>query len=159
MQKKPFLIILFCTLGLLLALSSCNKKAKSAMAKQKLARTLYLKQQLSIGSGGGFTGEVVTFNIMPQGNITKISSRKNTDTLRLQTMSEEDQKKLQETFDQLDFKNVQLNCSSNRYYFIAAQFADSTAHHIQWGDPKQPVDEKISMFYKNTMDLIHKYNQ
>ncbi len=135
--KEPFLATLsnsrntiymkIFTIILLAFLSSC--------ATSKIAKTGI--EQISFGSGGGFTGEVKTYTLTSDSKLLE----KGNEVKKL------DSKKTLDLFNQAkELKEYSLNAPENMYSFIEIKTKEKT-NRIVWGFGTTTVDKKVTELY------------
>lgn len=126
-MSKLYTIMKLYSLLLLVMLNSC--------ATSKIAKTGI--EQISFGSGGGFTGEVKFYTIsadsklLEKGNeLKKLDSKK---TLNLFTQATE-------------LKEYTFNAPENMYSFIEIKTKEKT-NRIVWGFGSTTVNKKVTKLY------------
>ena len=135
---KYFLVA---AIGLTMLLMSCKTI--------KYTPTNYDKEQLSFGSGGGFTGAVDEFTLLSNGQLFY----KNGEVYKeLGKLKENQALQIFENYKMLKMDKRIMNDPGNMYYFIKRKTPD-TFHKAVWG--KSPnVDKRITIFYTNLMRLV-----
>lgn len=102
------------------------------------------------GSGGGFTGEVTTYQIDRDGGIYKLKTRGN-ELLGIAT--NEKLTKIQSSLSALPSKVWTIDAPGNTYKFIQIKKGD-LVQKVTWGDNNKDVPEGLNSTYNQLNELI-----
>ena len=139
-------------------LPSCNsntKKVSSEKEQDKVKNQVTAYRTLHIGSGGGFTGAITKYTILPDGKVMKIHTLNEKEPSYYKTLSENEMKQTHERLKRLDFENIQFNAPGNMYYFITMEY-DETEHTVKWGDHRKKVPSQVQEYYDFAMQILKK---
>lgn len=114
-------------------------------------RTTYTKanfpeKHLSFGSGGGFTGAVTSYHLLPNGQIFK-SEGVLADTTSLTSIKKGVAKTLFERADNAHLDTLDFNHPGNIYKFVHYYNKKSTSQ-ITWGEHKIEIPVEVKNLYK-----------
>ena len=138
-------IVLFTFLSLSLLLFSDCKTVQYTPSD-------YPREQISFGTGGGFSGIVTEYFLLGNGDFFKMSSRNDT----YQKGTRIDANRCEQIFANYRFlgiEDIEFNHPGNLYYFITHKSGEHE-HQIVWGDSAHEVDENAKLFYKNLTNLV-----
>ncbi len=111
----------------------------------------YEKPMITFGSGGGFTGRVISYSLTSGGDL--YTSNHDQYTL----LGKADKKVVNQIFanyKSLGLKELMLDEPGNKYYFIEFKSKDINKN-LKWG--LNPLDNKnLSVFYNILLDLSSK---
>lgn len=107
-----------------------------------------------IGSGGGVTGAVTTYELYEDGTLYENSSL-NLDISQKKMNTLKGMKEIQNQFDALNIDTIKLNAPGNMYFFVGYQ-KDGESHRCTWGANDVQAPENLRTFYENLMETISK---
>ena len=132
MNYKPVMLLLFFWL-----VYSC----KSPMEVYQN----YQGAKISIGSGGGFSGEYNEYILFDNGNIYHSNSLKK-QTVFKGSVSKNEAKQIFQNYFTLHLNESELNSPGNFNYFIKYENGDNK-HKLIWSNSSE-MDPNIKLFYK-----------
>jgi hypothetical protein len=100
-------------------------------------------QTIRFGSGGGLTGEINSYELSREGQLTAIHSG---DTTFLKTVPQDQIKEILKTAESI--KEIKLNEPGNMYRFIEIDYDKGTTIRLVWGFEYQNLPSEIDAFYK-----------
>lgn len=113
----------------------------------------YEGPKLVFGSGGGFTGMVKEFMLLPNGQVfMKFNHGEPVEQLK---MKKKQAKKLFKMAEELKLLEESYNKPGNKYYFIGFH-KDGKESKSVWGKEKQFMNPKLHTFYKELMNQLPK---
>ncbi len=124
--------------------TSCNS--------QKHTPETYEKRQITIGSGGGFTGFVTAYTFLENGQVFKMESQKKTYEA-LEKAPKKEIKNALKKLDSINIKHSEFKHPGNMYKFIELK-EDDQSYRITWGDNKHPVPPDVQTLYDHLMTLV-----
>ncbi|WP_345244741.1 FAD-binding oxidoreductase [Nibrella saemangeumensis] len=154
MQRSFFTLLTLLLLGIGQTFAQGPKTVYSSL-KGKLSNTplLYKGRQIVVGSGGGFTGESVSYYLLDNGTLF---AKRSTDST-FHVVSKQTIANTQRTFRLLEngckIKSAKFDHPGNRYYFVSWK-KGKQEHAVKWGDPKHTVPASYNQFYKSFMAMI-----
>lgn len=108
--------------------------------------------RLRFGSGGGFSGEVITWTLLPNGQLFRNSRLKDT-TIEWTAHARREGRRLFQEAQTLElWKKPPFSHPGNVYRFIEWK-DDQRTHRITWGAREYPVDSTIETLYLRLMAL------
>lgn len=102
--------------------------------------------QLVFGRGGGFTGEVVTYTLLENGQLFKHSSLTK-EYKEMTKINKKTAKTYFKTISDLKLADQSINQPGNMYYFIEEVEAE-TKNRVTWGSNEYQIAEEFISFYK-----------
>ncbi|WP_345269912.1 FAD-binding oxidoreductase [Nibrella viscosa] len=153
-MKRSFFTLLTLLLIIGQTLAQGSKTVSGALnEKQTNTPLLYKGRQIVVGSGGGFTGESVSYYLLDNG--TLFAKRSTDSTFR--SLGKQTSANTQRTFRLLEtgckIKSTQFDHPGNRYYFVSWK-KGKQEHAVKWGDPQHTVPASYNQFYKSFIALI-----
>ncbi len=110
-----------------------------------------LVNEITFGSGGGFTGAVIKYQIKSSGEITKINSIDNK-TILFKTINRRKFKEINKKVNKLTEAQLKYNQPENIYYFIEIDNGVKTI--ITWGENNKEAPLEIKQLYAYLNILI-----
>lgn len=104
---------------------------------------------LSFGNGGGFSGRVLEYTLMDNGQLFK-DTNKEGNVLVLNKVDKRQAKQIFNNYTTLGLDKLTINDPGNMYYFITKKVGDQT-QKIKWGGPNEPAPEVLKVFFKTLM--------
>ena len=104
----------------------------------------YQGAKISIGSGGGFSGEYNEYILLDNGNLYHKNTLKN-ETVYLGSISDNEAKQIFNNYRELNFDKINLNSPGNISYYIKYEENDKN-HKLTWANSSK-IDPKIKLFY------------
>lgn len=132
-------IFTICSLLVLLLVFSCKTT--------KYSPTDFPDQQITFGSGGGFSGIVTDYTLLSNGQLFKRSSTDNR-FVELKSIKKQAAKQAIKNYTFLGINEVVHDAPGNLYYFINYKDSDKVERKIVWGNKENPIDEKVKSYYK-----------
>ncbi len=130
--------------AVLLLLNGCHR--------QRYTPATFPGKQLTFGSGGGFTGQVVEYTLLENGQLFQ----NNTLTKEIKPLQRLDWKKRKWAFaeaEKLSLDKLSFNHPGNLYYFIQVKQGESS-HRVTWGDPTATTPPALEDFYKQLLSKV-----
>lgn len=107
---------------------------------------------LYFGQGGGFTGILTEFALLPNGQIFKKTGA-NADFEILKKVKKSEAKQAFENYKVLNIKNLKTRNPGNVYFYIRHTNKEKT-HEIVWGRGKDDVSSSVKTYYKILNRLV-----
>ncbi len=104
-------------------------------------------QSISYGSGGGFTGAVVSYSLSLDGQLSKTE---NNSTMPVKVIGTKNVKALFE--EAAGLKDYTFNEPGNMYSFITIK-TDTQSRYISWGMGSDRIDSRVTELYGQLMAL------
>ncbi len=114
--------------------------------------TDYPKEQISFGTGGGFSGIVTEYFLLRNGDFFKMTSIEE----GFKKGNPVDERRTQQVFSNyyfLGIDDVEFNHPGSAYYFITYKHGENE-HQVVWGDGAHAVDTRVKTFYRNLRQLV-----
>lgn len=108
-----------------------------------------------VGNGGGFTGMQTSYCLMKDGSVFQIGDNDTTFNFMFK-ISKDLTTQLFSSYDQLGFKNFQLNDPGNRYFYI--EYKDRGINHKILWNSNSPNTKNLKIYHDLVMNVI-KSNQ
>ena len=121
----------------------------------KYTPTDFPDEQITFGTGGGFSGIVNDYTLLSNGQLFKRSSVDNR-FVEVQSASRDAATQAFKNYDFLGIGDMSIDKPGNLYYFIQYKGKDSQEHKLVWGDDQTTIDDKLKTFYENLSALIPK---
>ncbi len=138
-MKLPVLLMLF----MICTIVHCTTQAQIGSVSN---------QYISWGNGGGFTNARVSYQLVPNGKITRSINEVESEEFR--TIDESIYATMFEQFDSISMHADNLNPPGNIYYFIETTI-NGEVKRISWGGPMSQVPEPIRKYYLELVELIN----
>lgn len=133
------------TLFLLLPfLFQCNRTTYSS--------TTFPADYLAFGEGGGYSGAVTTFFLLPNGQIFQ-NNGFNADTLAFTQISKKSATQLVERFSSLGLDTLDFNHPGNLYQFVEKHTADNVTK-LSMGDLQTAAPSSLKDYYQELSEII-----
>ena len=121
------------------------------------SRTTYTKadfpdKRLSFGSGGGFTGAVTSYHLLPNGQVF-ISDGLMADTTALPSIKKAVAKSLFETADNARLDTLDFNHPGNIYKFLH-YYNEKDTSRVVWGENGTEVSAEVTNLYRALKDGV-----
>ena len=141
---------LFFFLPALLLFAQC-KTSKLATADYDTPYN-YEGRSISFGNGGGFTGRVVEYTLMDNGQIFKGANREGNVTM-IKTIPKDRTEQIFSSYDLLGFGEQTVDGPGNMYYYV--EMTDqNNRHKLIWGDYDAGESKTLRTYYRNLMSLV-----
>lgn len=101
---------------------------------------------VAFGSFGGFSGNIITYYVLQNGQRFKTESISN-DTTNLSSIKPSDAKKIFKQMEKIEFNSLKINSPSNMTYFIV-NYYDDKEHSIAWGENGEEPPAKVAKLYQ-----------
>lgn len=109
-------------------------------------------QQITVASGGGFTGVWNEYTLKPDGQVLHKAS--NVDTVEVvKTISKSKAKVFFKKIEALKLDEKQMDEPGNMSYYVQFSERKKFSYKVQWGDQKMPSDS-VKTFYDGFMELV-----
>lgn len=128
----------------LLVAFACNRPSYSLQSPPA--------DHLVFGSGGGFTGAVTEYYLLPDGQLFKIEGLQK-DTTVLEPLKRKHTKRIMEGCQGLNLGELAIQEPGNRYYFIHQSTADGLVK-ASWGAADYTPPTEVTDFYQDLMDTV-----
>lgn len=135
--------LLIVTIYLVFVLGACKTT--------KFTPSSYEKEQIIFGNGGGFSGAVVEYTLLSNGQLFKKNKMDNGQT-EIAVIDKNKTTQFFEIYKLLKMDKRILNDPGNMTYFIKRRTPD-TFHKSVWGGYKT-VDKRITIFFANLMTMV-----
>lgn len=109
---------------------------------------------ISWGSGGGFTGKVLGYTLMDNGQIFEGTNLEGNVTA-LKKVSKEKVAQCFENYDLLGLSKLSIDSPGNMYKYITMKEGD-TSHKLTWGSYEAGESKEVRVFHSNLMSLVGK---
>ncbi len=113
----------------------------------------YTDNQITFGNGGGITGAVTSYTLLANGQIFKSIEMATDQWKKYSTIDKKAAKLLIKECTELKISTIDHNHPGNIYKFINPRI-DQKENYISWGSSDHPIDEEISAFYFQLIELI-----
>jgi uncharacterized protein YjiK len=124
----------------------------SACHAQKYTPSNFQGQQLTFGSGGGFTGQVIQYTLLENGQLFQTNSQTK-EAKELKPVSRTKSKQLFAKVEKLDVAKLDFNHPGNMYYFIQTKRGD-ILQKITWGSPQDKAPDGVETLYQELKTTI-----
>ncbi len=121
----------------------------------KYTPTDFPDEQITFGSGGGFSGIVNDYTLLANGQLFKRSSTDNK-FVELKKLKKNEAKQAFKNYQFLGINNLTVNSPGNLYYFIQYKDKDKKEHKLVWGDNDAPIDQNLKTYYDLLSTLVPK---
>jgi hypothetical protein len=142
---KPVFLLLF----LLPFLFKCNRTAYNSAN--------FPADYLAFGEGGGFSGEVTTYFLLPNGQVFQTSGF-SSDTLIYAQIKKRTAKSLLERFTSLGLDTLDFNHPGNKYRFVE-KHGDGEVLKLSMGDHQMPTPVLLKDFYQELSKSVKAADQ
>ncbi|MEM6319156.1 MAG: hypothetical protein AAF960_15890 [Bacteroidota bacterium] len=135
------LFLFCCCLSLTFSNYSCKKYTPTNLPAE----------QIHFGEGGGFTGAVIEFCLLENGQLM----RKKDFLAKFAPFKKVKKKVAKECFQmghEIPFETMELNNPGDRYYFIQWK-TDAIDKRITWGRPNTDIPKSVATFYQQLKSL------
>ncbi len=109
--------------------------------------------QLVFGNGGGITGSVSAFILLPNGQIFQKENLRGTIT-ELGSVPKSTAKKMLQKAQDLHLEDLNVQQPGNLYFFITYKTPQGEAR-CTWGNSDYKVDARLENFYRELMQMTH----
>ena len=113
------------------------------------------EDQITFGSGGGFSGIVTDYTLLDNGQMFQRSSTDNL-FVELKSASKKATKQMFHNYKFLGIDTLTINAPGNFYYFIQYTGKDSKEDKLVWGADQTPTPENLKLYYSLLSSLIAK---
>jgi len=110
-----------------------------------------LVNEITFGSGGGFTGAVIKYQIKSSGEVLKFSSIENK-TILIKQINKREYNEINKKVNKLTETQLKYNQPENIYYFIEIDNGVKTI--ITWGENNKEAPLEIKQLYAYLSTLI-----
>ncbi len=110
-----------------------------------------LVNEITFGSGGGFTGAVIKYQIKSSGEVTRFNTIENK-TLLIKQIDNRELRNINKKINKLTETQLKFNQPENLYYFIELDNGVKTI--ITWGENNKEVPLEITQLYTYLNKLI-----
>jgi len=121
-------------------------------SKDYLTPYEYEGRVIDFGSGGGFTGKVKQYTIMDNGQVF-INADKEGFVDGLKKLGKDQVKQVFNSYDQMNFDQMNFNNPGNLYHFITMK-SNGTTHKLTWGDKETKAPNELEVFHNILMNLV-----
>ena len=119
--------------------------------------TKYENTEIVFGSGGGYTGLVIEYNINTDRELTRTNSLTK-ETIELGKISKGKTKKLYEALSDLKLPLKEFDQPGNMYYYVK-QVKGNKVVRVLWGDQTTDIPGGVKDYYDELMLIVQKKNQ
>jgi hypothetical protein len=120
--------------------------------QEKLAQ--YQGVEITFGSGGGFTGQEVSYTLTYTGKLVKTDKLKN-ETVELKKLNSGNALNIFEQITELNIAGLDFNHPGNKYYFIR-ETKKTGEEKVVWGDGQKNPPQAVLDYYKLLMSYVNK---
>ena len=110
-----------------------------------------LVNEITFGSGGGFTGAIIKYQIKSNGEVLKFNTIENK-TILVKQINNREYKEINEKVNKLTETQLKYNQPENIYYFIEIDNGVKTV--ITWGENNKEAPLEIKQLYTFLGTLI-----
>lgn len=139
------LIAAFSLLVVIVIASSCKTT--------KYTPTDFPNEQITFGSGGGFSGLVTDYTLLSNGQLFKRSSTDNI-FVELKKVKKDAAAQSFKNYRFLGIDKLSSDAPGNLYYFIQYKGKDNKEHKLVWSNGQSPTEEKLKLYYSLLSSLI-----
>ena len=137
----PYRLLLIANVFVLILSSACS-----------MTKSTTKIEKISFGNGGGFTGNVTEYTILPNGEIVKHESLTNEKTI-IKKIDKKETIKVYNQISNLNYRTYTFNHPGNTYSFLKI-VEEGKEYYISWGEPSKQVKEEIELFYIKLTNLV-----
>jgi hypothetical protein len=119
---------------------------------QRYTPATFPGKQLIFGSGGGFTGEVIEYTLLENGQLF-LNNTLTKEIKQLQRLSWKKRKWAFAEAEKLSLENISFNHPGNLYYYIQVKQGESN-HRVTWGNPTEAAPPALEDFYKQLLSKV-----
>ncbi|QHT71160.1 hypothetical protein GXP67_33160 [Rhodocytophaga rosea] len=142
MIKNPFILRLAFLLSLfIIYLSSCRSHQLTSQADADTGR------QVIFGSGGGFSGQVIEYTLLENGQLSRTNSLSK-EKIILKALPKKEAQSYFEQAEQLHLGTMNFKHPGNLYYFIRLKKGEK-AEEVLWGNTDHPVPAQVRALYES----------
>lgn len=123
-------------------------------SKDYLTPYEYEGRTISFGSGGGFTGKVLGYTLMDNGQIFEGTNLEGNVTAR-KKISKEKVTQCFSNYDQLGLGKLSIESPGNMYKYVTMKDGELT-HKLTWGSHDAGESKELRVFHANLMSLVGK---
>ena len=143
-KKRMFKPTVFLWAACLIAAFSCNRPTYSLQSPPA--------DHLVFGSGGGFTGAVTEYYVLPDGQLFLVDGLQK-DTTALEPIKRKQAKEIVAQCQALNLREQAIQQPGNRYYFIRQGTVDGIVE-ATWGAAGYTPPTAVTDFYQELMNLV-----
>jgi len=114
----------------------------------------YEGRTISFGSGGGFTGKVLGYTLMDNGQIFQGTNLEGNVTA-LKKISKEKVTQCFNNYDRLGLAKLKIDSPGNMYQYVTMKDGDTT-NKLTWGSMDANESKELRVFHANLMSLVGK---
>jgi len=122
----------------------------SCSSNEVFVPSQYQDNFITIGNGGGFTGVVTQFYILPDGKVFKAVPLSDSVVI-VGTINKSLAAQQFEIYRNFNLKEMKLDDPGNIYYFISS---NKSSNKLTWGGNNSDVPPFVSTFHSNLSRLI-----
>lgn len=126
----------------------------SCKTKQYLPEN-YNGKIIKLGTGGGFTGQLIEYTLLENGQVFRSSNGGRSELTRLE------RNKAQQMFDNIysmQFHHILLDDPGNMYHYLEIIDMKET-HKIQWGANDANVPRELLIYFANAKKILSSQKQ
>lgn len=139
-MKRPYLFLVL----LMPLLWQCNRNTYNS--------TNFPEDYLEFGKGGGLTGEVTSYYLLPNGQLFSHSSLAK-DTLAYGRLPKRTSEELLEQFSAAGLDTVHFNHPGNIYSFLK-QHSATGIHSLIWGSTETVAPSEAKKYYESLISAL-----
>ncbi|MES2734131.1 MAG: hypothetical protein V4714_20455 [Bacteroidota bacterium] len=124
----------------------------SACQAQKYTPSDFQGKQLTFGSGGGFTGQVIQYTLLENGQLFQ-SHGLTKEVKELKGVSRTKSEQLFGQAEKLDLAKLDFNHPGNLYHFIHIK-RGNTIQKVTWGSIQDKVPSEVEALYQELKAVI-----
>lgn len=114
----------------------------------------YEGRSISFGNGGGFTGRVLDFTLMDNGQIFKGANKEGNVTM-VRKIPREQADQIFSNYDVLGFGDQTVSSPGNMYYYVE-MWDNDHSHKLVWGNHDAGESKELRVYHANLMSLVTK---
>lgn len=110
-------------------------------------------ENLVIGHGGGFTGQVIEYQIFENGKVLRRNSLNNSEE-EIKSITVDAYKQIVSNYQKLGLDQLEWNEPDNMYYYIV-YYQDGNAHKVVWNNNNESeVQAKLKLFFNTVLHRV-----
>ena len=112
----------------------------------------YQGAQLIIGTGGGYTGQVIEYTLLDNGQVFGGTNKEGKVTMTPK-LNKKTTKQLFSNYEMLDFRQLQVDKPGNMYHYLIYK-NEETNHKLQWGAYDAEAPRELLIYFANLKKIL-----
>lgn len=105
---------------------------------------------ITFGKGGGFSGQVKEYQLLPDGRIFKMTPHDD-QAMLIDRIDKNSTTQIFNSYYDLGIDNLEINDPGNMYSFLIMK-KDNKEHKIQWGGTQSDPGDALKIYFSNLMN-------